>query len=228
MADFDLLNDQALTPQLLRASKPMNALPATIPTEPVNTLSSLTHLAGDPTLHVTHVAIGFDVVDEYPESDGFFRHYISERHSRRARDFSLGDRADRQMLVKTLHRRLPEETHRTDIIFIDCRAFRDPSDIALRNHWGVHPTTLSKILNHHNFPCLLVELVERIMRFADKNPQAKILIGFICMQARHRSVACSYLMQVIHNALKCSVNTHTTAIASCGRYLCNRETCPDC
>ena len=65
------------------------------------------------------------------------------------------------------------------------------------------------------------------MRFADRNPQAKILIGFICMKARHRSAACSYLMQVTHNALKSSVNTHTTAIASRCRYLCNRETCPD-
>ena len=31
VADFDLLNDQALTPQLLRASKPLYALAATIP-----------------------------------------------------------------------------------------------------------------------------------------------------------------------------------------------------
>ena len=228
MADFDLLNDQTLTPQLLRASKPMYALPATIATEIVNTLSSLTHLPGDPTLHFTHVAIGLDVVDKYPESNGLFRHYISERHNGRARDFSVGDREDRQMLIKTLRRRFPEETHRTDIVLIDCRAFRDPPDSALRNHWGVHPTALSKILNLRKFPCLLLELVERIMRFADRNPHAKILIGFICMKARHRSVACNYLMQDIHNALKCSVNTHTTAIASRGRYLCNRKTCPDC
>ena len=81
---------------------------------------------------------------------------------------SLGDREDRQMLVKTLRRRFPEETRRTDIILIDCRAFRDPSDSALRNHWGVHPTTLSKILNHRKFPGLLLELVERVMRFADR------------------------------------------------------------
>ena len=78
MADFDLLNDQALEPQLLRASMPMYALPATIPTEPVNTLSSFTPLPENPTLHFTHVAIGLDVVDEYPESGGLFRHYISE------------------------------------------------------------------------------------------------------------------------------------------------------
>ena len=83
------------------------------------------------------------------------------------------------MLIKTLRRRFPEETHRTDIILIDCRAFRDPSDSAMRNHWGVHPTTLSKILNHRKVPCWLLELVERIMRFADRDPQAKILIGFI-------------------------------------------------
>ena len=59
---------------------------------------------------------------------------------------------------------------------------------------GVHPTTLSKILNHRRFLRLLLELVERIMRFADRNPQAKILIGFIYMKARHRPAACSYLM----------------------------------
>ena len=56
----------------------------------------------------------------------------------------------------------------------------------------------------------------------------RILIVFICSKARHRSVACSYLMQVIHTALNYTVNTHTTAIASSGRHLCNRDTCPDC
>ena len=66
------------------------------------------------------------------------------------------------------------------------------------------------------------------MRFANRDPQAKILIGFICTKARHRSVACSYLMQVIHTALNYSVNTRTTALASRGGHLCNRDTCPDC
>ena len=132
------------------------------------------------------------------------------------------------MLVKTLRRRFPEEVHQTNIILIDCRAVRDPASSALRNHWGVHPTTLSKILNHHKFPGLLLELVERVIRFADKDPKKRILIGFICSKARHRSVACSYLMQVIHTALNYTVNTRTTAIASSGRHLCNRDTCPDC
>ena len=132
------------------------------------------------------------------------------------------------MLVKTLRRRFPEEVHQTNIVLIDCRAFRDPASSALRNHWGVHPTPLSKILNHHKFPGLLLDLVERVIRFADKDPKTRILIGFICSKARHRSVACSYLMQVIHTALNYTVNTRTTAIASSGRHLCNRDTCPDC
>ena len=240
VADFDLLNDQVLTPQLLRTSKPMYVLAATIPPptcltggtnttgEHVDILRSLTRLLGPHTLRFTHVAIGLDVMDEYPSSDGFFRRYISERHYGRIRDFSLGDREDRQMLVKTLRRRFPEEVHQTNIILIDCRAFRDPASSALRNHWGVHPTTLSKVLNHHKFPGLLLELVERVIRFADKDPKTRILIGFICSKVRHRSVACSYLMQVIQTALNYTVNTRTTAIASSGRHLCNRDTCPDC
>ena len=240
VADFDLLNDQALAPQLLRASKPMYALAATIPPptcltggatasgEHVDILRSLAPLPGNHTLRFTHVATGLDVMDEYPDTDGSFRRYISERHCGRIRDFSLGDREDRQMLVKTLRRRFPEEVHQTNIILIDCRAFRDPATSALRNHWGVHPTTLSKILNHHKFPGLLLDLVERVIRFADKDPKTRILIGFICSKARHRSVACSYLMQVIHTALNYTVNTRTTAIASSGRHLCNRDTCPDC
>ena len=237
VADFDLLNDQALTPQLLRASKPMYALAATIPPptcltggatasgEHDDILRSLAPLPGNHTLRFTHVAIGLDVMDEYPDTDGHFRRHISERHCGRIRDFSLGDREDRQMLVKTLRRRFPEEVHQTNIILIDCRAFRDP---ASSNHWGVHPTTLSKILNHHKFPGLLLDLVERVIRFADKDPKTRILLGFICSKARHRSVACSYLMQVIHTALNYTVNTRTTAIASSGRHLCNRDTCPDC
>ena len=224
VADFDLLNDQALTPQLLRASKPMFAVAATIPPptcltggtnacgEHVDILRSLTRLPGNHTLRFTHVAIGLDVMDEYPDTDGLFRRYISERHCGRIRDFSVGDREDRQMLVKTLRRRFSEEVHQTNIVLIDCRAFRDPASSALRNHWRVHPTTLSKILNHHKFPGLLLDLVERVTRFADKDPKTRILIGFICSKARHRSVACSYLMQV----------------ASSGRHLCNRDTCPDC
>ena len=132
------------------------------------------------------------------------------------------------MPVKTLRRRFPEEARRTDIILLDCRAFRDPAGSALRNQWGVHPTTLSKILSHREFPGMLLHLVERVMRFAHKDSKTRILIGFICTKARHRSVACSYLMQVIHNALNCSVNTRTTALASRGRHLCNRDTCPGC
>ena len=187
VADFDLLNDQALTPQLLRASKPLYALAATTPPptcftggtnasgEHVDILHSLTRLPGNHTLRFTHVAIGLDVMDEYPGTDGLFRRYISERHCGRIRDFSLGDREDRQMLVKTLRRRFPEEVHQTNIILIDCRAFRDPASSALRNHWGVHPTTLSKILNHHKFPGLLLDLVERVIRFADKDLKTRIL-----------------------------------------------------
>ena len=84
VADFDLLNDQALTPQLLRASKPTHALAATIPPPPcltggtnaggehVDILRSLTRLPGNHTLRFTHVAIGLDVMDEYPSTDVFF------------------------------------------------------------------------------------------------------------------------------------------------------------
>ena len=81
------------------------------------------------------------------------------------------------MLVKTLRRRYPEEVRQSNIVLIDCRAFRDPASSALRNHWGVHPTTLSKILNHHKFPGLLLDLVERVICFADKDPKTRILIG---------------------------------------------------
>ena len=99
-----LLNDQALTPQLLRASKPMYALAATIPPptcltggatangEHVDTLRSLARLLGNHTLRFTHVAIGLDVMDEYPDSDGHFRRYISERHCGRIRDLSWRSR----------------------------------------------------------------------------------------------------------------------------------------
>ena len=67
VADVDLLNDQALTPQLLRASKPMYALAATIPPptcitggatasgEHVDVLRSLLPLPGNHTLRFTHV-----------------------------------------------------------------------------------------------------------------------------------------------------------------------------
>ena len=76
MADFDLLNDQALTPQLLRASKPTYALAATIPPptcitggatasgEHVDILCSLVPLLGNHTFRFTHVATGLDVMDE--------------------------------------------------------------------------------------------------------------------------------------------------------------------
>ena len=67
-ADFDLLNDQALTPQLLRAQTLVRpGSTNTTPTcftggtnasgEHVDILRSLTRLPGNHTLHFTHVAI---------------------------------------------------------------------------------------------------------------------------------------------------------------------------
>ena len=161
-------------------------------------------------------------------TDGLFRRYISERHCGRILDFSLGDREDRQMLVKTLRRRFPEEVHQTNIVLIDCRAFRDPASSAPCETIGSSSDHALQDSESSQFPGLLLELVERVIRFADKDPKTRILIGFICSKARHRSVACSYLMQVIHTALNYTVNTRTTAIASSGRHLCNRDTCPDC
>ena len=69
VADFDLLNDQALTPQLLRASKLMYALEATIPPptcltggtntsgEHVDILRSLTRLPGNHTTSWTNILV---------------------------------------------------------------------------------------------------------------------------------------------------------------------------
>ena len=167
-------------------------------------------------------------MDEYPGTDGLFAATLVRDI---ADDFAtslLEIEKIAKILVKTLRRRFPEEVHQTNIVLIDCHIFRDPASSALRNRWGVHPTTLSKILNHHKFPGLLLEMIERVIRFADKDPKTRILIGFICSKARRRSVACNYLMQVIHTAIKYTVNTRTTAIASSGRHLCNRDTCPDC
>ena len=73
----------------------------------VDILRSLTRLPGNHTLRFTHVAIGLDVMDEYPGTDGLFRRHISERHCGRIRDFSLGDREDRQMLVKNSASTIP-------------------------------------------------------------------------------------------------------------------------
>ena len=238
VADFDLLNDEALTPQLLRASKPLYALAATLPPptcltggtnasgEHVDILRSLTRLPGNHTLRFTHVAIGLDSMDEYPGTDGLFRRHISERHHGRIRDFSLGDREDRQMLVKTLRRRSQRRYIKRTSFSLICRALRDPASSALRNRWGVHPTTLSKILNHHKFPGLLLDLVERVIRFADKDPRTRILIGFICSKARYRSVACSYLMQVrarqqlLRVDVICVIVTHVPIVHTCQLPLC--------
>ena len=129
------------------------------------------------------MAIGLDVMDEYPGTHGHSRRYISERHCGRIRDFSLGDRENRQILVKTLRRRFPEEVHQTNIVLIDCRAFRDPASSALRNHWGVHPTTLSKILNHHKFLGLLLDLVERVIRLSDKKSPNKDTVWFHLLES---------------------------------------------
>ena len=240
MADFDLLNDQALTPQPLRASKPMYALPATIPpptsitggllAESPSTSSARWRLCrglprcvsrtwqldstswtSTPSPMAIFAATSVsDIVDELVTS---------------LLEIEKTARCWSRPCVGDLQRR---HAGRTSFILLDCRAFKDPTGSTPRNHRGVRPTTLSKILSHREFPGLLLDLVERVMRLANRDPQAKILIGFICMKARHRSVACTCLMQVIHTALQCSVNTRTTALDSRGRHLCNRDTCPDC
>ena len=92
VADFDLLNDQALTPQLLRGiPNPCTPWQRTIPPpacltggtdvggKDVDILRSLTRLPGNHTLRFTHVAIGLDVMDEYPGTDGPFSPLTSVR-----------------------------------------------------------------------------------------------------------------------------------------------------
>ena len=148
VADFDLLNDQALTPQLLRASKPMYALAGTIPPPTCLTggaTASGEHaphslLAGRVCLETTRCASRTWQLDSTSWTNililmVIFAATSVERHCGRIRDFSLGDREDRQMLVKTLRQRFPEEVHQTNIILIDCRDFRDPASSALGNHW---------------------------------------------------------------------------------------------
>ena len=129
VADFDLLNDQALTPQLLRTSKPLYALAATIP--PPARLTGATTAGGELCLETTRCVSRTWQLDSTSWTNILIPMVFFAATS--ARDFSLGDREDRQMLVKTLRRRFPEEVHQTTIILIDCRAFRDPASSALHS-----------------------------------------------------------------------------------------------
>ena len=185
VADFDLLNDQALTPQLLRASRPCTpwqrqyhlqpvSLVERLPAESTSTFFARWCLCLETTRCVsrtwqldstswTNILIPMvifaatsvsDIVDELATSLSEIEK-IAKCWSRLCVDDS------------------PEEVHQSNIVLIDCRAFRDPASSALRNHWRVHPTTLSKILNHHKFPGLLLDFVELVIRFADKDPQTR-------------------------------------------------------
>ena len=195
VADFDWLNDQALTPQLLRASKPTYALAATLPPptcltggtnasgEHVDILRSLTRLPGNHTLRFTHVAIGLDVMDEYPGTDGFFAatsvRDIADEFATSLLEIEKIAKCWSKLCVDDFQRRY---TKRTSFSLIVVLSEILPA-VALRNHWGVHPTTLSKILNHHKFPGLLLELIERVIRFADKDPKTRITDWFHLLES---------------------------------------------
>ena len=174
--DSELFEDQAVTLQLLRASKPMNGLPATITLfggEFVNIFRTLAPMLGSPTLRITREAIRFDVIGECFESDGHFP------RSRRPPDAG-------QDLASAISR-----GGTLDV-------FRDRVGSVLLNHWRIHPsTTFSKILSFCEFQGLFsswIWLSGSCELLTDR--QIKILIGFVCMKARHRSLAFSSLMQV--------------------------------
>ena len=144
MADFDLLNDQDTDDSAVAgiqahvrlasdypASDQYHCAERLLAESPVNILRSLAPMVG----HLDSTSW-----TSIPSPMAIFAVTTVSDIVGRARDFSLGDREDRQMLAKTLRRRFPEEARRTDIILLVCRAFRDPAGSAPRNHWGVHPT----------------------------------------------------------------------------------------
>ena len=107
------------------------------------------------------------------------------------------------------------EVHPWNIIFIDCRAFRGPCQQCSETI-GEHPTTLG-IITSFQVCCWILE---RVMRFADKDRKTRILIGFICSKARHvQSRALS--------SCRSRTQLHSDYFFE-WTSSCNRDTCPDC
>jgi len=94
---------------------------------------------------------------------------------------------------------------RADVI-IDARGFPDPNGHCASGHIGFHPEIISRVVRHKNF-CRWLEKVQRqifdastvceVKASADGMRYADVGVALYCKSGRHRSVACSLILQYI-------------------------------
>ena len=79
---------------------------------------------------------------------------------------------------------------------IDCRCFADPSAGMLRDHCGMHPIIIGKVVEHPEFPRVLRLIKARTFSAALPADAVRGLV-LACRGGKHRSVAMAYILMTV-------------------------------
>lgn len=123
-------------------------------------------------------------------------------------------------------------------IVVDARSFPDPEAMYLRGHTGHHHAIISRICDHKNFRRWLAGVKRKFLDAVCAEPQASglsttshalpLTMAFYCRVGKHRSVACSQILEHILRAegWDCPVPRHLSS-PRWGKKCCHGQ-CHEC
>ena len=85
-------------------------------------------------------------------------------------------------------------------VFVDARGFTDPDSSHLRKHIGQHPEIIRRIVEHSQFRPWLKSVKTAVATAATNRCTTEITIAIFCRSGKHRSVACSLILQDLLSA----------------------------
>ena len=71
-----------------------------------------------------------------------------------------------------------------NVLIVDCRPFKDPKTMDLRDHLGLHPQIIDSAISHH---ALLRDVFLQVKSHIEYHDRP--CVYFACSVGRHRSVA---------------------------------------
>ena len=88
-------------------------------------------------------------------------------------------------------------------VLLDAQPFHDPHAGRLKNHTGMHPENIARVIQHEKFREWILEardlILDAVRRHTSEGRSGPVLVVVYCRSGKHRSVAC---VQIIRHALQ--------------------------
>ncbi len=100
-------------------------------------------------------------------------------------------------------------------VLLDAQPFHDPHAGRLKNHTGMHPENIARVIQHEKFREWILEardlILDAVRRHTSEGRSGPVLVVVYCRAGKHRSVACvhiiMYALQVVEG-IECLAVRH--------------------